>query len=197
MDLVPAVSVGFHGAMHNGKLVIGGYFFKPILCDAQIRDAVAGPPAACQSRRMRASNFYAYPGFERAGLRRRETEWIRARLSDRESLFVPVWRSQSLIVELDGGEPQAVILGGESAAMLLGPGGGRPRSGWCAVRSYFLACTTTMLISRSTCQRMTRLSKICARRRLPPPELRRPGCGSAICASSAPFSRGTKGQCWL
>jgi NAD+ diphosphatase len=72
---------------------------------------------------MRAANFYAHPGFERAGLRRRETEWIRARLSHRDSLFVPVWRSQSLVVEADGGEPRAVILGVQSAAMLLGPGG--------------------------------------------------------------------------
>ncbi len=71
---------------------------------------------------MRAPNFYAHPGFERAGLRRRESEWIRARMLDRESLFVPVWRSQSLVVEVEDGEPQAVILGAEAVAMLLGSG---------------------------------------------------------------------------
>jgi len=69
---------------------------------------------------MREPNFYAHPGFERAGLRRREPEWIRDRMLDRESLFVPVWRSQSLVLEVEGGEPQAVILGAESVAMLLG-----------------------------------------------------------------------------
>jgi NAD+ diphosphatase len=71
---------------------------------------------------MRAPNFYAHPGFERAGLRRRESEWIRDRVLDRESLFVPVWRSQSLVVETEGGEAQAVILGAETAAMLLASG---------------------------------------------------------------------------
>jgi NAD+ diphosphatase len=69
---------------------------------------------------MRESNFYAHPGFERAGLRRREPEWIRARIVDRDSLFVPVWRSQSLILDIEGGEPRAIILGAESVAMLLG-----------------------------------------------------------------------------
>ena len=74
---------------------------------------------------MRAPNFYAHPGFERAGLRRRESEWIRARVLDRESLFVPVWRSQSLVFETEGGDAQAVILGAETVAMLLGSGDGR------------------------------------------------------------------------
>jgi NAD+ diphosphatase len=69
---------------------------------------------------MREPNFYAHPGFERAGLRRREPDWIRARIVDRDSLFVPVWRSQSLVLDIEGGEPQAVILSAESVAMLLG-----------------------------------------------------------------------------
>ena len=73
---------------------------------------------------MKAANFYTQPGFERAGSRRREAEWIRARMVDRESLFVPVWRSQSLVVETDNGEPQAVVLSAETATMLLGPGDG-------------------------------------------------------------------------
>jgi NAD+ diphosphatase len=69
---------------------------------------------------MRAPNFYAHPGFERAGPRRREAEWVRARIFDRQSFFVPVWRSQSLVLEVEGSEPQAVILGAEAVAMLLG-----------------------------------------------------------------------------
>jgi NAD+ diphosphatase len=73
---------------------------------------------------MRDSNFYAHPGFERAGLRRRETEWVRARIFDYQSLFVPVWRSQSLILEVEDGEPQAVILSAEAVAMLLGSSDG-------------------------------------------------------------------------
>jgi NAD+ diphosphatase len=71
---------------------------------------------------MRGPNFYAHPGFERAGLRRRESEWVRARIFDRQSLFVPVWRSQSLILEVDGGGPRAVILNAETVMMLLGAG---------------------------------------------------------------------------
>jgi NAD+ diphosphatase len=69
---------------------------------------------------MRTPNYYAHPGFERAGLRRRETEWIRARLLDRDSLFVPVWRSQNLVVEIEGGEPRAAVLGVEAIGALLG-----------------------------------------------------------------------------
>jgi NAD+ diphosphatase len=71
---------------------------------------------------MRVPNFYAHPGFERAGLRRRETDWIRARMLDRDSIFVPVWRSQSLILEIEGSEPRAVMLSAESIATLLGSG---------------------------------------------------------------------------
>ena len=84
--------------------------------------AVAVLRDACHSRGMREPNFYTHPGFERAGLRRRETEWIRARLLDRDSLFVPVWRSQNLILDTEGGEPRAVILNTESIGVLLGSG---------------------------------------------------------------------------
>jgi NAD+ diphosphatase len=73
---------------------------------------------------MRIPNYYAHPGFERAGLRRREPEWIRARLFERESLFVPVWKSQSLVVEVEGGEPCAAVLRAEAVATLLDAFGG-------------------------------------------------------------------------
>jgi NAD+ diphosphatase len=69
---------------------------------------------------MRTPNYYAHPGFERAGLRRRETEWIRDRLLHRDSMFVPVWRSQNLVVEIEGGEPRAAVLGLEAIGALLG-----------------------------------------------------------------------------
>jgi NAD+ diphosphatase len=69
---------------------------------------------------MRAPNYYAHPGFERAGLRRRETDWIRERLLDRDCRFVPVWRSQNLVIEIEGGEPQAAVLGFEALGELLG-----------------------------------------------------------------------------
>jgi NAD+ diphosphatase len=71
---------------------------------------------------MRPSNYYAAPGFERAGLRRRDAEWIRARIADAGSQFVPVWRSQNLVLDLAGGEPRAVVLGPDHATILLGEG---------------------------------------------------------------------------
>src|SRR6266481_475836 len=70
----------------------------------------------CQSLPMRSPNYYAAPGFERGGLRRRESEWIRARVLDPASVFVPVWRNQNLVIEVEGGEPRAAgIAEGEVA----------------------------------------------------------------------------------
>jgi NAD+ diphosphatase len=59
---------------------------------------------------MRAPNFYSHPGFERAGLRRRDTTWMLERIADPGSLFVPVWRNQNLVIELESGEPRAAVL---------------------------------------------------------------------------------------
>jgi NAD+ diphosphatase len=70
---------------------------------------------------MRAPNFYAHPGFERAGLRRRDSGWILERIADPKSLFVPVWRDQNLVLELDGGEPRAVVLASTSVASMIVP----------------------------------------------------------------------------
>lgn len=69
---------------------------------------------------MRSPNYYAAPGFERAGLRRREPEWIRERALDPDSLFVPVWRSQNLVIEVEGVEPRAVALATHAVVPLLG-----------------------------------------------------------------------------
>ena len=77
---------------------------------------------------MRAHNYYAAPGFERAGLRRRDSGWIVERIADPASLFVPVWRNQNLIIEIDGGEPRAVVLGWAGLAPLIGDGERRRRA---------------------------------------------------------------------
>jgi NAD+ diphosphatase len=61
---------------------------------------------------MRAPNYYAHPGFERAGLRRRDMPWIRAQALEPSSRYVPVWRNQNLVIEIDGGEPCAAVLAG-------------------------------------------------------------------------------------
>ena len=71
---------------------------------------------------MRPSNYYAAPGFERAGLRRRDSDWIRARVADAASQFVPVWRSQNLVLEFAGGEPRAIVLNADHTTVLLGDG---------------------------------------------------------------------------
>jgi NAD+ diphosphatase len=69
---------------------------------------------------MRASNYYAHPGFERAGLRRREPDWIRQRVADPASVFVPVWRSHNLVIELAEGEPRAACLTVEAVVAVYG-----------------------------------------------------------------------------
>jgi NAD+ diphosphatase len=69
---------------------------------------------------MRPPNYYAAPGFDRAGQRRREAEWIRDQAQHPQCLFVPVWRSQNLVVEIEGTEPQAAIITAEAIAALLG-----------------------------------------------------------------------------
>src|SRR5207302_4297987 len=69
---------------------------------------------------MRSPNYYAAPGFERAGLRRREPEWIRTRVLDPESVFIPVWRSQNLVIEVAGGEPRAAVLTVEGVGAAIG-----------------------------------------------------------------------------
>jgi NAD+ diphosphatase len=68
---------------------------------------------------MRAPNFYSHPGFERAGLRRRDAGWIHERVAAPGSLYVPVWRNQSLVAEFNGGEPRAVVLAAPDIADIL------------------------------------------------------------------------------
>ena len=68
---------------------------------------------------MRAPNFYASAGFERAGLKRRDREWIRERLVHPESQLVPVWRNQNLVLELDGAEPRAAVFAAAAFAAML------------------------------------------------------------------------------
>jgi NAD+ diphosphatase len=59
---------------------------------------------------MKEPNFYAAAGFDRAGWRRKDPAWISQRLADPSSRFVPVWRSQNLVLSLDGTAPQAAFL---------------------------------------------------------------------------------------
>jgi len=75
---------------------------------------------------MKDANFYAAQGVvDRAGWRRKDKDWLTQRLSDPESRFVPVWRSQNLVVSLAGAAPQAAFLArheiaAEGESVLLG-----------------------------------------------------------------------------
>ncbi len=68
-------------------------------------------------------NPYTGSPLDRAGSKRDDDVWIADRLADPASLFVPVWRSQTLFQGLDGGRPEAVFLTGEAAGALRMAGG--------------------------------------------------------------------------
>jgi NAD+ diphosphatase len=55
-------------------------------------------------------NFYAAAGLDRASHRRKDPDWLAQRLLDPASRFVPVWRSQNLVLSLDGAAPRAAFL---------------------------------------------------------------------------------------
>ena len=69
---------------------------------------------------MRAPNYYTHPGFERAGLRRREPDWIRERVLDPATVFIPVWRTQNLVIEIAESEPRAASITVEGLAAVFG-----------------------------------------------------------------------------
>ncbi|HVJ50961.1 MAG TPA: NAD(+) diphosphatase [Aliidongia sp.] len=70
---------------------------------------------------MRRPNFYSAGGLDRVGHRRKDPEWLEARLGDDSSLFVPVWRSQNLVRELPEG-PRPVLLTRHEVAALIATG---------------------------------------------------------------------------
>ena len=55
--------------------------------------------------------------------------WILERIADPGSLFVPVWRNQNLVIELDGGEPRAAVLHSASISEIFGVSQERLASG--------------------------------------------------------------------
>ena len=69
---------------------------------------------------MKPPNFYAANGLDRAGHRRREPDWLKARLTHPETLFVPVWRGQSLVASIADGAPEAITLTREALVSLEG-----------------------------------------------------------------------------
>jgi NAD+ diphosphatase len=57
---------------------------------------------------MKEPNFYAAGGLDRVGHRRKDAAWLAERLAHASSRFIPVWRSQNLIVT--GDAPRAALL---------------------------------------------------------------------------------------
>jgi NAD+ diphosphatase len=64
-------------------------------------------------------NVYTGNPLDRAGHLRDDAAWIKARLADPATLFVPVWRSKTLVQGIDEGRPQAVFLAKDAAAAIL------------------------------------------------------------------------------
>ena len=62
-------------------------------------------------------NVYSSSPLDRIATRREEPDWIAAKLIDPETLFVPVWRTKSLIRSTDG-QPEAVYISGAMAHAL-------------------------------------------------------------------------------
>ena len=74
---------------------------------------------------MKEPNFYAAPGLDRAGHRRKDPRWLTEHLESPASRFVPVWRSLNLVLNREGASPQAAFLArheilAEGEAILLG-----------------------------------------------------------------------------
>jgi NAD+ diphosphatase len=66
---------------------------------------------------MQESNFYVTARLDRATLRRRNAEWLTARLSEPRTRLLPVWRGQNLIREASA--PAAALLELAEAENLL------------------------------------------------------------------------------
>jgi NAD+ diphosphatase len=64
---------------------------------------------------MRQPNFYAAAGIDRVGHRRKDSAWLEARLVDPGTRFLPIWRSQNLVLQ---GTPRAVFLAPDALTQL-------------------------------------------------------------------------------
>jgi NAD+ diphosphatase len=64
------------------------------------------------------ANVYSSSNLDRIATRREDPVWIAQKLKDRDTLFVPVWRTKNLVCRLADGNPEAVYLSGELASAL-------------------------------------------------------------------------------
>lgn len=63
-------------------------------------------------------NVYSSSPLDRIATRREDPAWIADKLTDPETLFVPVWRSKNLVRGSGEGNPEAVYISGEMAHTL-------------------------------------------------------------------------------
>ncbi len=68
-------------------------------------------------------NVYSSSPLDRIAIRREDSDWIEQRLTDPDTLFVPVWRNRNLVRGMEEGAPEAVYISGEAAAALRMQGG--------------------------------------------------------------------------
>jgi NAD+ diphosphatase len=68
-------------------------------------------------------NVYSSSPLDRLAERRADSAWIADRLSDPDTLFVPVWRNRNLVHGLEEGRPEAVYISGAAAEALRMAGG--------------------------------------------------------------------------
>jgi NAD+ diphosphatase len=68
---------------------------------------------------MKPPNFYAANGLDRAGHRRSDAAWLAEQMAHPRTLFVPVWRGQSLVLP-NGGQPAAALLSRDALLSLTG-----------------------------------------------------------------------------
>lgn len=68
---------------------------------------------------MKPANFLAGARLDRAGHRRKDPAWLADRLAQETSRFLPVWRSQNLILTADTA-PHAALLGRDALAAVAG-----------------------------------------------------------------------------
>lgn len=69
-------------------------------------------------------NVYTGSPLDRCSAHRDDAAWVEAALADDAALFVPVWRSRSLMRGVEQGRPEAVLLdrpGAEAVRMVGGP----------------------------------------------------------------------------
>ena len=68
---------------------------------------------------MKAPNFYASGGIDRAAYLRADEEWARQQIEDRDARIVPIWRTQNLV---QPGDPPTGVTVEANRGMLIGAG---------------------------------------------------------------------------